>query len=201
MTWYIRLWVNVGYMTLQSTLTSKPFWHTLSSKCASSYRICRSHVKHMYIAAAFNSFGYNCCQIRLLACIKKTRYNFLFQITSYRFLIQRSRYTSCSYEFRLESDFLLEHSVLKWDNLWVLWDLLPATVDLRAAHYPQLGQREREVQHVWTTPDMTGRLTVSIRANENWEKTDSVVLQIGASGVKLQEYANYLNWSLRRLPW
>lgn len=60
---------------------------------------------------------------------------------------------------------------------------------------------EREVQHVWTTPDMTARLTISIRANENWEKTDSVVLQIGASGVKLQEYGNYLNWSLRRFPW
>lgn len=42
---------------------------------------------------------------------------------------------------------------------------------------------------------MTGCLTISIRANENWEKAGRVGLQIGASGVKLQEYANYLNWS------
>lgn len=42
---------------------------------------------------------------------------------------------------------------------------------------------------------MTGCLTISIRANENWEKADRLALQIGASGVKLQEYANYLNWS------
>lgn len=54
---------------------------------------------------------------------------------------------------------------------------------------------ERKRQHVRTTPDITGCLTVSIRANANWEKTGSVGLQIGASGVKLQEYANYLNWS------
>lgn len=52
-----------------------------------------------------------CCQIRLLVCIEKTRYdslfrrydflfrrtryNFLFQRTGYSSLIQRSRYTSC----------------------------------------------------------------------------------------------------------
>ena len=42
---------------------------------------------------------------------------------------------------------------------------------------------------------MTGCLTISIRANESWEKADRLALQIGASGVKLQEYANYLNWS------
>lgn len=54
---------------------------------------------------------------------------------------------------------------------------------------------ERKRRHVWTTPDITGCLTVSIRAHANWEKAGSVGLQIGASGVKLQEYANYLNWS------
>lgn len=42
---------------------------------------------------------------------------------------------------------------------------------------------------------MTGCLTISIRANGSWEKADRLSLQIGASGVKLQEYANYLNWS------
>lgn len=42
---------------------------------------------------------------------------------------------------------------------------------------------------------MTGCLTISIRANEKWENADRLRLQIGASGVKLQEYANYLNWS------
>lgn len=42
---------------------------------------------------------------------------------------------------------------------------------------------------------MTGCLAISIRANESWEKADRLSLQIGASGVKLQEYANYLNWS------
>lgn len=42
---------------------------------------------------------------------------------------------------------------------------------------------------------MTGCLTISIRANEHWEKADRLTLQIGASGVKLQEYVNYLNWS------
>lgn len=42
---------------------------------------------------------------------------------------------------------------------------------------------------------MTACVTISIRANENWEKAGHLCLQIGASGVKLQEYANYLNWS------
>lgn len=42
---------------------------------------------------------------------------------------------------------------------------------------------------------MTGRSAISIRVNENWGKADRRSLQIGASGVKLQEYANYLNWS------
>lgn len=55
--------------------------------------------------------------------------------------------------------------------------------------------RPWERGHVWTTPDMTGCLAISIRANESWEKADRLTLQIGASGVKFQEYVNYLNWS------
>lgn len=42
---------------------------------------------------------------------------------------------------------------------------------------------------------MTGCLTFSIRPNEKGEKADHLTLQIAGSGVKLQEYVNYLNWS------
>lgn len=101
-------------------------------------------------------------------------------------------------ESRLESEVLKEHDVLKWDNAQE-----PLSVHTES-FYPSLNVPRqqlrpssalRERRHVWTTPDMTGCLAISIRVNENWEKADCLGLQIGASGVKLQEYANYLNWS------
>lgn len=70
----------------------------------------------------------------------------------------------------------------------------PPKSDQPAAAARPVGQSA----HVRATPDMASCLTVPIRGSHSWEKTDSVALQIGASGVKLQEYANYLNWSAGR---
>lgn len=94
--------------------------------------------------------------------------------------------------------FLKEHGVLKWDNVQEPLSVHTGSFYLSLSVPQQqisLSSALRERRHVWTTPDMTGCLAISIRANENWEKADRLSLQIGASGVKLQEYANYLNWS------
>lgn len=93
--------------------------------------------------------------------------------------------------------FLKKH-VSNWDKMQKPWSVNTEPFYLSLSVFPRsrlAWARPWEGGQVWTTPDMTGCLTISIRANEHWEKADRLTLQIGASGVKLQESVNYLNWS------